>query len=173
MTHDERLEDEVSDPEQSADHGELGTQEYSESTPEYLRTDAPDEEDASVTPEDRSADAWDGSTGEGGEREPFWKGLGFSSFESYLAYMENADDRAMGRPERNFEGLSAMEIVLSKPTKPPQRRASRMRDHQVSVKLTAAEHDRLREAARMYSVPRSTMARMLVVRGASLILEAD
>ena len=76
-----------------------------------------------------------------------------------------------GRPERDFTGMSAEEILFSKPIRPPKSRRPKLREKQVSVKLTSDEHQNLKEAARIYSVPPSTLARIVLVRGVQAALE--
>jgi hypothetical protein len=67
--------------------------------------------------------------------------------------------------------MSAVEILLSRPEKPLRPERSRPRPMQVNVKLTKEEHELLLEAAEEYALPPSTLARVLVVRGAEAALK--
>jgi hypothetical protein len=83
-----------------------GTPEYSAGTGEYPTSDE----------EQRDADA--GSQGDEDKKE-WWERAGFSSLAEALANDERRWDRIWGRPVRDFTGMTAEEILLSKPLKVP------------------------------------------------------
>jgi hypothetical protein len=77
-----------------------------------------------------------------------------------------------GREPRDLRGLSLEEVLFSKPERPSRRRhRQRTRSRQVNVKLTEEENARLREAAKGYGLPPSTLARVFVVRATELALK--
>ncbi len=140
---------------------EVGTHGYSGSTDEYP-SDAPPPSPPSSSPTEVGGGADD-------DDEPRWPDERLRN----IVEQEHWHDRNERRPLRNFDGMTAREIILTPPLPPkPARRAGRgRRANQVNLKLTGKEYEGLLEAAREYSLPPATLARMLVVRGARAALE--
>jgi hypothetical protein len=115
-------------------------------------------------------------------REGWWNEAGYETFWDYFKAQEKSRAR-MGlqsvyakrrkRPKtRELPDTAPPEIDLddlaADATRP---RASR--GHQVNVRLTQLGHDALTEAARVYGLRPTTLARLLIHRGALAVIEAQ
>jgi hypothetical protein len=126
------------------------------------------------------------------ERE-HWERLGFSSLEEYLEESEAAWDRVNGRTpppplrevdrrpptildiltRRRKRPQSELPTAAIPEANPPRPRRAPAKARQVCVKLTEEGYESLAEAAAIYGVRPSTLARMLVHRGACAAIEAN
>ncbi len=109
------------------------------------------------------------------EPQPAWARLGFSSFEEFIEGLEAeqarysifSDQTVRERiPDPNMVRGEAGELGP-----PPRGRAGR--DRQVGIRMNAKDYGMLTEAAELYGVAPSTMARMLVRRGALAVTERE
>jgi hypothetical protein len=105
--------------------------------------------------------------------EPFWARLGYASFDEYLAGFQASQDRfyndAPARrslPDPDVVGEEAGDVGAPAPR-------SRARDHAVGIRLSDRDYWLLSESAELYGVAPSTLARMLVRRGAQAILDRE
>ena len=132
---------------------------------------------------DRYRDASDGYRSEFENRgsegrepsQPHWARLGFSSFEEFIGGLKAQQTlypNFMGTAVR--ESLPDPEIVggeaghLGSPSPRPD-----SRNRQVGIRLTEKDFGLLATASGMYGVAPSTMARMLVRRGARAVVERE
>jgi hypothetical protein len=150
--HEQEHEGAGTDPEQSTD-------EYSPGTPGYFeRAELPGE-----------------GEGEADATTPFWKRLGFDSYQAYIDYMERQQARLAPGPRRSrvpkveLPGGEVGEIGQPRPGAGRERRERRLR--QVNVKLRPSEGEDLDRAARIYALAPTTLARLLVNRGVGAILD--
>jgi hypothetical protein len=123
----------------------------------------------------------------------YWERRGFSSLEEFLEETEADWDRVNGRtpppPLRSVDGRpptildiltrrrkpprSELPIAEIPEANPPRPRRATTKVRQVCVKLTDEGYESLAEAAAIYGVRPSTLARMLVHRGAGAVIEAN
>jgi hypothetical protein len=107
--------------------------------------------------------------GEQSGRRPFWLGLGFDSFEAYIKHLKEMQTlyqplpRGTPAPTPHVPGAQVGDVE--------RRPRLEHRRRQVNVKLRDAEGAELDEAARIYGLAPSTLARLLVNRGVKAILE--
>jgi hypothetical protein len=158
------------------------TEEYRAGTEEY----SAHEEGASPVPRDRgSTEEYPRGTEEySAQEEPpspearegpaqeFWEREGYESLQAYM----DAGWEAIGWSNRPAPRLSEVQGATPPAGKapPPGKLPTRaLKVHQVNVKLTPSEYDTLTEAARRYAVATSTLAAVLVYRGAVAALAAD
>jgi hypothetical protein len=118
-----------------------------------------------------------GSRGDGGSAEPpdeapFWRRLGFDSHRHYLEWLEDDQDRLDRKfwpwkyrepPAGSLPGDEIRDVGVVRRRQPVR---------QVGIKLRPADYEALASAAFLYGVRPTTMARMLVNRGARAVLEA-
>jgi hypothetical protein len=135
---------------------ERGTSEYSSDTREY------------PSPKPPSGQAMEALRRE----QPWWRREGYSTLADALADEIAMRDRVMGRKPRDLKGLSLEAVIFSQPERTSRRKhRRRTRARQVNVKLTEEEHMRLKEAARGYGLPPSTLARVFVIRATEVALK--
>lgn len=153
-----------------------GTDEYPSGTDEYPADPATPSVRSSLGPaEGDQPDDDDQPEGEAeGERKPYW--AGFESPEAYFDHIvaERAKVQRYLEPRRPRRQVPAPdfpggdEIAGSGGL---ARRQAAVR--QVGVKLRLVDYDLLTQAAELYGVAPSTLARMLVRRGAQAIISRD
>jgi hypothetical protein len=107
--------------------------------------------------------------------QPAWARLGFSSFEEFIEGLKTQQSLYPGvlgspvdqpLPDPNLVDGEAGELGPRRPLKAG-------RNNQVGIRLTAKDYEMLAEAAKLYGVAPTTMARMLVRRGALAVVERD
>ena len=104
--------------------------------------------------------------------EPYW--AGFDSPEAFFDHIEAERAKVQFHLEPRKRRIPALD-PLGRPQRgratSPRKEARVVR--QVGVKLTPGDYDMLVQAAELHGVAPSTLARMLVRRGAQAILDRD
>jgi hypothetical protein len=106
-------------------------------------------------------------------RQKFWQRLGFESLEAYLEEVEAGWERIGWSRDGRRDRRSTPAPSLPRAQPPDRVRRSSLRSRQVNVKLTPEDGDRLERVARLYGLPRTTMAQLLVNRGVRAVLEDE
>ncbi len=105
-------------------------------------------------------------------RRPFWKPLGFDTFDDYMRYLNRLQTLYEPLPRETPiptpEGLETPDDTVAELDARPR---PELRRRQVNVKLRQAEGEALDRAAGIYGLAPATLARVLVNQGVSLILE--
>ena len=102
--------------------------------------------------------------------EGWWNNYGFASFGEYLKASHEEGDKVAALFSRRKRS-QAPAAQLPGGATPEARPARGGRNRQVSIRLDDAGYEALVKAARIYGVAASTMARLLVQRGAQLAVE--
>jgi hypothetical protein len=155
-----------------------GTHGYPSGTDGYpLSSDGrpvdPEEARAPEEPSSGPAGPPDDESEGGGDDAAYWRRYGFSSFQEFLEEFEAVQRRANPewREYRDVRDLPASELPGDEIAEvAPRRRRTPVR--QVGVKLRAADYEALANAAFLYGVRPTTMARLLVNRGVRAVLES-
>ena len=101
--------------------------------------------------------------------EAYWQRLGFDSRASYMTYFRRLQgfDEPAPKTEATVEVAGGAIADIGAP------RREEPRPRQVNVKLRIAEGHALDEAAGIYGLAPSTLARLLVNRGVEAILDRE
>jgi hypothetical protein len=104
--------------------------------------------------------------------EGWWNDYGFASFGEYLKESHKEAEKVAALFSRRKR--SATPAAKLPPGAPPEAQPTRAgRNRQVSIRLDDAGYEALQAAARIYGVAPSTMARLLVQKGAQQAVEAE
>jgi hypothetical protein len=104
--------------------------------------------------------------------EPFWRRLGFGSFQEYIDHVEELAVKYQPGARGVTEDPPAVSVpAVELADLPEGTRRGRVR--QVGIKLSRAQFEDLVRAASLYGVRPSTMARLLVNRGVGAVLDRD
>lgn len=92
---------------------------------------------------------------------PWWQKLGYADQDAFWREMQQREEAS----SRGLRRRRAQASDLPRGGAPERPERPGTRSCQVNVKLTAADHEALVEAARSYGVAVATMAQLLVNRG--------
>jgi hypothetical protein len=107
------------------------------------------------------------------ESENHWERYGFVSRRAWIAYLEREQNRYRVTRDPQVD-LPPTDVQLPPDAAPPQPQSpERKRVRQLGLKLAIEDYDQLAAAAEAYGVTPTTLARMLVRRGARAMLRVD
>jgi hypothetical protein len=128
-------------------------------------TEYPVRDEGRAASENTEGGAEASESADAGADAPFWKRLGFASFEAYLAELARLRDLYEPRPRRRrslaeLPGQELGKLVVSR--REPL-------SHQVNVKLRVEDWHALCAAASEFGIAPTTLARLIVERGVEAI----
>ena len=147
------------------------TEEYPRGTEEYSAQEEPPSPDTREGPAPARGEAMSGDERPEPDTQEYWEREGYESLQGYV----DAGWEAIGwsnRPKPRLRELHGATPPAGKAPPPGKLPTRPLKIHQVNVKLTPSEYDTLTEAARRYAVATSTLAAVLVYRGAVAALAA-